>query len=364
MDPELLRQVWPIFSVEAREQLAVIGGGLLQLEAVAGADRAARSRPAHRPQPEGGGGQPRADRRRAAGPRARGGAGRLRSGEGLAPSGPGRARRAGGDRGGAGRGGRRRPPRWTGSSRCSSLAAVAGGRAGRPAAAPAARAVARSRPRSRRSRARWPGCSTGDEAAAPARRRSAGARLLERCRRPARWPGRWPCVGSSARRAPAGPRRAALAGDLVDLRELLERGERIAAAARRRQATVGPRAGLDARRLAHRVEQLLLGEARQARRAREAGALEASAREAMRRLEPDAARPPRSPARSGSGPPSRRRWSSCGSWRAGCGPWRARGTPRPSSSGSPGRCCATTCGRCAWCRRRRCWSRCASSCAS
>jgi two-component system chemotaxis sensor kinase CheA len=37
--------------------------------------------------------------------------------------------------------------------------------------------------------------------------------------------------------------------------------------------------------LAHRVEQLLLGEARQARRAREAGGLEASTREAMRRLD-------------------------------------------------------------------------------
>ena len=46
MDPELLRQVWPVFSVEAREQLAVLGGGLLQLES--SADRAGLVEPIRR----------------------------------------------------------------------------------------------------------------------------------------------------------------------------------------------------------------------------------------------------------------------------------------------------------------------------
>ncbi len=312
MDPELLRQVWPIFSVEAREQLAVIGGGLLQLEtspertalldpvrrtahslkgAASSLGLTGVERLAHAIEGALAGYDP------AAGLGAEVVLAALDALEGIEEA------LAAGDAG--------KPPEVEGlEPLLSSLAAVSSGEVGRPggpvaAAAPATvsmaiagtppppepfdeplqaveRALARMlRPGDEQERA-----AAREEVALPAHRllelvpphaRTLVKQVADRV-------GQLGAAGADGARA-----AAALAGDLVDLRELLERGE----AAPPPLALPGPRPGdrsvrvlastLDG--LAHRVEQLVIGEARQARRAREAGALEESAREAMRRLD-------------------------------------------------------------------------------
>ncbi len=313
MDPGLLRQVWPIFSVEAREQLAVIGGGLLQLETsparVALLDPVRRT--AH-------------SLKGAAASLGLTGVERLAHGlEGaLAGYDPALGLRAevvqasldaleaieealaAGDAG--------RDPGVAGlEPLLASLAAVSGG--ARPASpgggpAPTAGGPATGGPAGgattpsllepleamERDLARLlvPGDAAGRSAVAadvavqarrllaaiPADARPLAARVVEAVERLGQ-------DGADGARA-----AAALAGDLVELRERLEGGEAPPPAA---VARTGPGQGDRSLRvlastldgLAHRVEQLLLGEARQARRAREAGALEGSAREAMRRLD-------------------------------------------------------------------------------
>jgi two-component system chemotaxis sensor kinase CheA len=309
MDPGLLRQVWPIFSVEAREQLAVIGGGLLQLETsparVALLDPVRRT--AH-------------SLKGAAASLGLTGVERLAHGlEGaLAGYDPALGLRAeavqasldaleaieealaAGDAG--------RDPEVAGlEPLLAALAAVSGGAPTLPAGPPAAprasgpAAAAGTLPSllepleaMERDLARLlvPG-DAADRAAARADVEAEARRLLEAI--PADGRPLAARVVEAVERlgqdGPAGARAvAALAGDLVELRQRLEGGEAPPPAS---AARPGPGQGDRSLRvlastldgLAHRVEQLLLGEARQARRAREVGALEASAREAMRRLD-------------------------------------------------------------------------------
>ena len=307
MDPGLLRQVWPIFSVEAREQLAVIGGGLLQLEAAPA--RVGLLDPVRRTVHS---------LKGAAASLGLGGIERLAHAlEGaLAGCAPGERLRAevvqsaldaleaieealaAGDVG--------RPAEVAGiEPLLASLAAVSSGVATPPGRVPGAPAGApppgEQPPPSlleplaamERELARLlaPAGEAGRSAARAAVEEQAG-RLLERAPaalrplavRIAEGAGRLGQAGAPGARA-----AAALAGDLVELRERLEAGA-VAPPPQERPATPhGDRSirvlasTLDG--LAHRVEQLLLGEARQARRAREAGGLEAEAREAMRRLD-------------------------------------------------------------------------------
>ncbi len=306
MDPELLRQVWPIFSVEAREQLAVIGGGLLQLET--SPERTALLDPVRRTAHS---------LKGAASSLGLTGVERLAHAVEGALDGydPGKGlgadlvlaaldaleaieeALAAGDAG-------KHPEVYGLEPLLESLAAVSPGGPGAAAAATKAppgitvaptppetfdeplQAVERAlasvlRPGDEEDRA-----AAREEVVRPARRlleqvpahaRALAGRVADRA-------GRLGAAGADGARV-----AAALAGDLVDLRELLERGE----AARPQLASPAPRPGdrsvrvlastLDG--LAHRVERLVVGEARQARRAREAVALEESAREAMRRLD-------------------------------------------------------------------------------
>lgn len=310
MDPGLLRQVWPIFSVEAREQLAVIGGGLLQLEAAPG--RVALLDPVRRTAHS---------LKGAAASLGLTAVERLAHAlEGaLAGYDPGEGLRAevvlasldaleaieealvAGDAG--------RPPEVAGlEPLLSALASVSGvGRprlvGARPAPVmPAPPAPERTPSPSllepleamERDLARL--LAPADEAGRSAARADVEAqveRLLERMPADVR-----PLalrvaggVGRLGAPGPAGARAAAaLAGDLVELRERLESG---VAPPPEVAVRPGPAHGDRSLRvlastldgLAHRVEQLLLGGARQARRIREVGGLEASAREAMRRLD-------------------------------------------------------------------------------
>ncbi len=218
MDRELRRQVWPIFSVEAREQLAVIGGGLLQLES--SPERTALLDPIRRTAHS---------LKGAAASLGLGGVERLahalegalagyQPGEGLGPDlmqaaldalEAIEAALAAGDAGAE--------PEVTGlEPLLGALALAATGRPGAPPPPPPS-----------------PPPPVPPGVAAPAH--------------------------------PAGPAEAAVPSQPGD------RSVRVMAST------------LDG--LAHRVEQLLLGDARQVRRAREAGTLEGSAREAMRRLD-------------------------------------------------------------------------------
>ena len=295
MDPELLRQVWPVFSVEAREQLAVLGGGLLQLES--SADRAGLVEPIRRTAHS---------LKGAAGSLGITGVERLAHAlEGaLAGYDPGEGlgaevvlagldaleaierALAAGDAGQA--------PEVAGlEARLEWLAAVSPRGPGAPPAPIAAStlgSIDESLLELERGLARL--LEPGD----PATRAAIGAELERRARRlleqvpaPARAlagrlaerMGRVGAAGEEGARATAG-----LAGDLVDLRELLERGGPATARPGRGPGDRSVRvlsSMLDG--LAHRVEQLLLGGARQVRRSRDATALEESAREAVRRLD-------------------------------------------------------------------------------
>lgn len=312
MDPGLLRQVWPIFSVEAREQLAVIGGGLLQLETaparVALLDPVLRTahslkgaaaslgltgveRLAHALEGALAGYHP------AEGLRAEVVQAALDALEGIEEA------LAAGDAG--------KDPEVAGlEPLLASLAAVSRGTGPGRAGPPAGPGQGAAPPTLREPP---PGPSLleplealerdlalllapGDEAGRAESRADVevqAQRLLEQVPPDAR-----PLaarvaagVGRLGAAGPAGARAAAaLAGELVELRDRLERGE-VAAP----EPPLRPGAGHGDRSLrvqgstldglAHRVEQLLLGQARQARRAREIGGLEASTREAMRRLD-------------------------------------------------------------------------------
>jgi two-component system, chemotaxis family, sensor kinase CheA len=306
VDPELLRQVWPIFSVEAREQLAVIGGGLLQLET--SPERTALLDPVRRTAHSLKGaasslGLTSVERLAHA---IEGALAGYDPGEGLgaevvlaaldALEGIEEALAAG-DAG--------KPPEVDGlEPLLRSLAAVSPDGPGAAAilataskamaGAPAPRetfddplqAIERALARLLRPGDEEDRAAAREEVALPARR------LLERVPAHARAlaeqvaarVGQLGAAGADGARA-----AAALAGDLVELREVLERGEVTPPPPAPPATRPGDRSvrvlasTLDG--LAHRVEQLVIGEARQVRRAREAGALEASAREAMRRLD-------------------------------------------------------------------------------
>jgi two-component system chemotaxis sensor kinase CheA len=223
VDPELLRQVWPIFSVEAREQLAVIGGGLLQLET--SPERTGLLEPVRRT---------------------------AHSLKGAAAS--------------------------LGLAGVEQLAhalegALAGYDPGQGLGAEVVQASLDALEGIEEA------LVAGDAGRAPevARLESLLASLA------AASPGGPRAVTTLVAGAPAapGPPVPPATFDEPLLRQLLERGEPAPNAGDRSVRVLA--STLD--RLAHRVEQLLIGEARQVRRAREAGALEESAREAMRRLD-------------------------------------------------------------------------------